>query len=66
MGDVEAERFTRLNARKQACDEINKLFGLDVKVDFRSGTYIRTGATGNAMLETSGMQGSKVPGDDYE
>lgn len=66
MGDVEAERFTRLNARKQACDEINKLFGLDVKVDFRSGTYIRTGSTGNAMLETSGMQASNVPGDDYE
>lgn len=66
MGDVEAERFTRLNARKQACDEINKLFGLDVKVDFRSGTYIRTGATGNAMLETSGMQASNVPGDNYE
>lgn len=66
MGDVEAERFTRLNARKQACDEINRLFGLDVKVDFRSGTYIRTGATGNAMLETSGMQTSNVPGDEYE
>lgn len=66
MGDVEAERFTRLNARKQACDEINRLFGLDVKVDFRSGTYIRTGATGSAMLETSGMQASNVPGEDYE
>lgn len=66
MGDVEAERFTRLNARKQACDEINRLFGLDVKVDFRTGTYIRTGATGSAMLETSGMQASNVPGEDYE
>lgn len=66
MGDVEAERFTRLNARKQACDEINRLFGLDVKVDFRSGTYIRTGATGSAMLETSGMQASNVSGEDYE
>lgn len=66
MGDVEAERFTRLNARKQACDEINRLFGLDVKVDFRSGTYIRTGATGSAMLETSGMQASNVPGENYE
>ena len=66
MGDVEAERFTRLNARKQACDEINELFGLDVDVEFRSGTYIRTGATGNARIETSGMQPSKVPGDDYE
>lgn len=66
MGDVEAERFTRLNARKQACDEINRLFGLDVKVNFRSGTYIRTGATGSSMIETSGMQPSNVPGDDYE
>ena len=66
MGDVEAERFTRLNARKQACEEINKLFDLNVKVDFRSGTYIRTGATGNEMLETSGMQASNVPGNDYE
>lgn len=66
MGDVEAERFTRLNARKQACEEINELFGLDVQVDFRSGTYIRTGATGNAMIETSGMQSSNVQGGGYE
>lgn len=66
MGDVEAERFTRLNARRQACEEINGLFGLDVRVDFRSGTYIRTGATGSAMIETSGMRPSDVPGDEYE
>lgn len=66
MGDVEAERFTRLNARKQACEQINELFGLDVDVDFRSGTYIRTGATGNAQVETTGMVPSEVPGDDYE
>lgn len=66
MGDVEAERFTRLNARKQACQQINELFGLDVDVEFRSGTYIRTGATGNAQIETSSMQESTVPGDDYE
>lgn len=66
MGDVEAERFTRLNARKQACDEINELFGLDVDVEFRSGTYIRTGATGNVQIETSGMEPSDVPEGDYE
>ena len=66
MGDVEAERFTRLNARKQACEQINELFGLDVDVEFRSGTYIRTGATGNAQVETSGMDPSNVPGEDYE
>lgn len=66
MGDVEAERFTRLNARKQACEQINELFGLDVDVEFRSGTYIRTGATGSAQIETSGMEESSVQGDDYE
>lgn len=66
MGDVEAERFTRLNARRQACEEINALFGLSVDVKFRSGTYIRTGATGNAQIETTGMNPSSVPGDDYE
>lgn len=66
MGDVEAERFTRLNARKQACVEINELFDLSVDVKFRSGTYIRTGATGNAQVETSGMVESSVPGESYE
>lgn len=66
MGDVEAERFTRLNARKQACEEINELFGLNVDVEFRSGTYIRTGATGNAQVEVEGLDESAVPGDDYE
>ena len=66
MGDVEAERFTRLNARKQACEEINELFGLDVDVEFRSGTYIRTGSTGNARVPTGGMMETTELGDDYE
>lgn len=66
MGDVEAERFTRLNARKQACEEINELFGLNVDVDFRSGTYIRTGASGNAQVKVKSFENGSVPGDDYE
>lgn len=65
MGDVEAERFTRLNARKQACDEINNLFGLDVDVDFRSGTYIRTGATGDVQVPVTNMNDGKA-GVSYE
>lgn len=56
MGDVEAARFTRLNARKQACNEINELFGLNVDVEFRSGSYIRTGASGNIRVATTSMQ----------
>jgi hypothetical protein len=56
MGDVESQRFTRLNARKQACDEINKLFGLNVDCEFRSGAYIRTANTGDAQAQVGGMQ----------
>lgn len=35
MGGVVASRFSRLNARRQACEQINKMFGLDIWVDFR-------------------------------
>lgn len=35
QGTVFASRFSRLNARKQACEEINKMFGLDIDVKFR-------------------------------
>lgn len=68
MGDVEAERFTRLNARKQACAQINDLFGLDVDVDFRSGIYIRTGSTGNNRVPVNGFNGGDVTtgGESYE
>lgn len=66
MGDVEAERFTRLNARKQACEEINELFGLNVDVEFRSGTYIRSGNTDRVRIATNGMSEGTVEGGDYE
>jgi hypothetical protein len=35
MGSIEAQKFTRLNARKDACVQINKLFGLDIDVEYR-------------------------------
>lgn len=60
MGDVEAQRFTRLNARKKACEEINRLFGLDVDVDFRSGIYIHADGYGAQNIPTSGMQDSDI------
>lgn len=66
MGDVEAERFTRLNARKQACKEINELFGLDVDVDFRSGQYIRSSQQSRVLVPTTGMEESANMGDDYD
>lgn len=51
MGDVEAQRFTRLNSRKQFCKEVNEMFGLEIDCDFRSGMYIRTDKDGTVPVD---------------
>ena len=35
QGGVVASRYSRLGMRKQACEEINDMFGLNIDVDFR-------------------------------
>lgn len=35
MGGTIASRYSRLNARRQACEQINKMFGLDIDCQFR-------------------------------
>lgn len=35
MGGVISSRYDRLNARRQAADQINKMFGLEIEVDYR-------------------------------
>ena len=35
MGGVIASRYSRLNARKDACKEINKMFDLEIDVEYR-------------------------------
>lgn len=35
MGGVEAQKYTRLNARKDACKKINEMFGLNIDVEYR-------------------------------
>lgn len=35
MGGVIANRYSRLNARRKACEEINKMFGLNIWCDYR-------------------------------
>lgn len=36
LGSVEAQRYTKLNARRQAAKKINEMFGLNIEVDFRA------------------------------
>lgn len=36
QGGTIAARYSRLNARRQAADQINKMFGLNIQVDFRA------------------------------
>lgn len=35
MGGVIANRYSRLNARRQACEQINKMFGLNIECNYR-------------------------------
>lgn len=35
MGSIEAQKHTRLNSRKEACEKINKMFGLNIEVEYR-------------------------------
>lgn len=35
QGGTIASRYSRLNARRQACEMINNMFGLDIEVDYR-------------------------------
>lgn len=36
MGSTVASRYTRLEMRKQACKQINKMFGLNINVEYRA------------------------------
>lgn len=53
MGGVIASRYSRLEARRQAADQINKMFGLNIEVSYREDfremddELMLTGDTGN-------------------
>lgn len=51
LGAVEAQRYARLNARRQACEKINRLFGLDIWVDFRTDFNTTDGVSGTSTTE---------------
>ena len=58
QGGTIASRYSRLNARRQACEEINKMFGLDISVDYREDyreaddELMFAGATGGNDVDT--------------
>lgn len=46
QGGTLASRYSRLEARKQACKEINAMFGLDMDVDYRDDMRVSTDLIG--------------------
>ena len=58
QGGTIANRYARLNARRQAAEEINKMFGLDIEVKFREDyreaddEIMLTGETGDRGTDT--------------
>ena len=43
MGGTIANRYSRLNARKQACEQINLMYGLNIDVNFRTDNLVDFG-----------------------
>ena len=58
QGGTIASRYSRLNARRQACEEINRMFGLDIWVDYREDyreagdVMMLAGQSGDESLDT--------------
>ena len=53
MGGTVASRYTRLDMRQQACEKINKMFGLDIWVDYREDTKL---VTDDSLVEEEGEE----------
>lgn len=58
QGGVIASRYSRLESRRQACEQINKMFNLDITCDYREDyreaddEVMFSGETGNGELDT--------------
>ena len=61
LGGTEVEKHVRLNARKEACEKINKMFGLNIDVEYNSQIDIIVDAT-DAFDKTKDLQERE---DDY-
>lgn len=61
QGGVIASRYSRLEMRRKACDKINKMFGLNIDVDYREDfremddELMLTGQTGDDKMKTTAV-----------
>ena len=66
QGGTIASRYSRLNARRQSADQINKMFGLNIEVNFREDyreaddEIMFQGTTGSERDEKGGIIGTPV------
>ena len=66
QGGTIASRYSRLNARRKAADQINKMFGLNIEVDFREDyreaddEIMFQGQTGTEHDEKGAVSGTPV------
>lgn len=66
QGGTIASRYSRLNARRKAADQINKMFGLNIEVDFREDyrqaddEIMLQGQTGTEHDEKGAVSGTPV------
>ena len=58
-GGTIASRYSRLEARRQACAEINKMFGLDVSCDYREDFELTENSDGDIIKEEGGTTGNE-------
>lgn len=62
QGGTVASRYSRLNARRQACEQINKMFGLNIDCDFREDYQFSEEVMNFTKDNQSGEKGNR--GDD--
>lgn len=51
MGSTVASRYSRLEARRQACEQINKMFNIEVSVDYREDVQVIADIANDTMID---------------
>lgn len=55
MGGTIANRYTRLQPRRQACEHINKMFGTNIECNYREDIIFADEITNNSVSEEEGI-----------